>query len=145
MRLHLAVSGVLLGLTAACGGSSGTSTGDGPAAPTVVATLAGTYNLQLMNGQKLPYAIQDGSTGLTIVSDQITMSDGGAWTEAAVVQVASDGGAQTQSLSDSGSWSRSGSSLVLTSTSTNSTAYSGTIGTSQLTLSDGAITYQFMK
>ena len=124
--MHRAVAIIMLFSLAACG-SDATS-------PTAV-TFAGTYSLQTINGSKLPYVVlQQGTTAVTITADQLTIADGGTWTESGTLQTTQNGQTTTQVGGDNGTWLRSGSSLQLNSTKNGNIAYTGAFSSNRLDL-----------
>jgi hypothetical protein len=126
-------------LAAACGGESPTGVPD--------AQLFGTYNLQTINGASLPYfGGQIGADSIFITGVQLTLSDGGVWTDK-VMFLTTDGihGSSTVG-GDNGTWSESGSSLSFFSTKNNKTAYTGTFSGTRLDLHiSGGSTFVFAR
>ena len=130
MRLRVAFIGVLAAtVVAACGS-------DSAASPTA-ATLAGTYDLQTVNGSSLPYVLLQSETkSVTILDDHIVIADGGTWSEGGTVRVVTNGVTTTEVSTDAGTWVRSGDGIVLHSTTADLTAYSGTFTSTSLSLTD---------
>jgi len=64
---------LVLATAVACGGDSTSP---------INASIAGTYKLQTINGSALPYTIlQFGSDKIEFLDDQVTVNDGGTYTE----------------------------------------------------------------
>lgn len=121
----------------ACGGDSTT-------APEGISF--GSYTLQSVNGQKLPYVIlQSGTGSITLTEDHITISDGGSWAEIAVYRVTSNGTTTTQNDASAGSWLRSGNSLALYDGPTGQVSYTGNFSTNIITLSNSIGVQVFTK
>jgi hypothetical protein len=130
-------------IAAALGGSLAACS-DGTSAPAGVgvadSVLVGTYQLQTINGQPLPFvALQTDSTSVMISSARLVLSDDHSWTQSVVFEtvegdrtIGSEGG-------DNGTWIRSGTTLSLFSTKNQKTAYLGSLKAGELDLaSDGA-------
>lgn len=128
-----------LAVLAACGGSS-----DAPTSPTQV-TFAGTYTLQTVNGQKLPFVIaQSGTNAVTLTSASLTIAAGGTWSDQFNYTQTTNGVPSAQTATENGTWVRSGSNLAL-DLSTGTLDYSGTFSGNTVTLSDGTFTYVLTK
>ena len=89
---------------AACGGDAST-------APN---SIAGTWTLQSINGAALPYTFpQSGSNKTELVSDVITLSSGGTFTESMTYRTTANGTTTSQSIPESGNYSVNGETLIL--------------------------------
>jgi hypothetical protein len=107
---------------------------DAPSSPTEV-TFAGTYTLQTVNGQKLPYVLlQQGANAATLMDDRLTIADGGSWSETESWRITDNGVTSNQTIASAGTWLRSGANLLLTDGATNKTAYTGTFSQNRLDL-----------
>jgi hypothetical protein len=120
--------------TAGCNHDSPTDPGTGP--------IAGTYTLSQVNRTPMPYSVQNGATTYTITSDVITMTEAGTWSEAYAYTVTTNGQTTPVTDADSGSFTRSGAQVTLTS-SAGYVAYIGAFANNALTLSDGTNTFVF--
>jgi hypothetical protein len=99
----------------------------------------GTFSMQSVNGSPLPFVVtQTGTSSTSLTSDQLTIADGGTWSETGIERTVVNGQATNNTYADNGTWTRSGSSLVLYSIPSNDTAWSGTFGTNTLSLSQGS-------
>lgn len=127
-RLLIAITALSL----ACGGGDAST---GPAS----ASIAGAYSLRTVNGTALPYTIAIGSASATLTADVVTLTDGGTWSE----QYTYKQNNQTQTGSDGGTIVRAGTGITLMSGT--ATAYSGTVSSGTLTVSDGLATYVFVR
>lgn len=106
----------------------------------------GTYQLQTVNGQALPYVVaQAGQNTVAVTSDQIVVADGGSWSETANYRVTESGTTRTETSTDGGHWVRTGTSLALYSGTATTTTYTGTIGTNRLTFTDASLVQVFVK
>lgn len=111
----------------ACGSDASTE-------PTAV-TFAGTYTLQTVNGQKLPFVlIQQGANAATLLEDHLTIADGGSWSETESWRITANGSTTNQTIASAGTWLRSGNSLALTDGATNKVVYTGTFSTNRVDL-----------
>jgi hypothetical protein len=106
----------------ACGSDSSSSTGP-------QATIAGTWTLQTINGQGLPFiVVQNGSNKTEVVSDVVTISGTGSYTQTSTIRVTTNGVANTQSSADAGTYTLNGTAVAFHSNSDGSTtnaAWSG--------------------
>jgi hypothetical protein len=101
--------------------------------------FVGTFFMQSVNGNPMPFVVsQDASGSTSLTQDQLTIADGGTWSETGIERTVFNGQVTNNTYSDNGTWSESGSSLVLFSTPNNDTAWSGTIGSNSLQLDQGA-------
>jgi hypothetical protein len=112
-----------LAVAAACGGS------DFPDNPDV--SVAGTYNLHTVNNQSLPFTMPDGSN---LASYRIVALDDGTWTSVAVYGKSVNGQTETDSVSDHGTWTLTGTTFTLNSAASNSVVFTGIFNTHVLTL-----------
>ncbi len=125
-RLLVALSFLTL---AACNGDSATN----PSA----SNISGRYQLRSVNGRSLPYSFGNS----TLQSDNLTIAEGGSWSESLVFSTASG----TQTTGYTGSWSYFGNSVTLTRAQ-GGTAYTGTYaGNGTLNVTDGADSYSFSR
>lgn len=114
-------------VAAACGGESATGVPD--------AQLLGTYNLQSINGSRLPFfAAQIGADSIFITGSRLTLSDGEVWAEVAMFETSDGIHGSTSVGGDNGTWSQTGSVLSLFSTKNNKMAYTGTFSATGLNL-----------
>lgn len=128
---------VALMATAACGSDSPTNPNN--------ASIAGTYSLTQINGNPLPFTLQSGTTTVVVLSDVMTVADGGTWSENGTYRVTQNGSTSTQTLADGGTWTRAGSGVSFYSTSQAATSYEGTFTGSGFNLSDTSFTYAFAR
>lgn len=108
--------------------------------------FAGTYRLQTVNGQSLPYVVaQSGQNTVAITSDQMVIADGGSWSEVITYRLIENGAMRTETSSDGGAWVRVGTTLNLYSGTATTTTYSGSITANALTFTDASFTQVFVK
>ena len=99
--------------------------------------IAGSYQLRSVNGRSLPYSF--GAS--TLRSDNLTVADGGSWSETLVFSTATG----TQTTGYAGTWSYFGNSVTLTRAQ-GGTAYTGTYGSNgTLNVTDGQDNYSFSR
>ncbi len=104
----------------ACGSDSSSTTG------VTLAQLAGTWNLQTVNGAALPFTISNtGGVETDLLSLVEVVQASGAFTGTEVVKVTAAGQAMVDTLPESGAVSLSGS--LVTVTLTGSAAAAGTL------------------
>jgi hypothetical protein len=99
---------VALAVAVACGSDSNTQ-------PTF-ATIAGTWNLQTVNGTPLPFTIsQTANDKVEVVSDVVTATPTGTYTEVIQVRETLNGQATVTTVPDAGSYTINGSAITLSS------------------------------
>jgi hypothetical protein len=129
----LALLGLLV-TAAACGG-------DGPSAPT---SIAGTYNLQTIDGDEPPVTVWD-EPGLKIeiISGNFVLAANETFTTTVNLRETSDGQVQTDSETLSGTYSVSGSTVTFVLADGDSET--ATIAGDTLTFTDGESSVVFRK
>lgn len=124
---------------AACGGDSAT----GPRSNTV----SGTYSLQTVNGNPLPFTFTDQQSGMpvSLQSDVFVFSENGTWTETAVARYTDQTGAvQTETFNESGTYQKNGTAITLRY-SDFSDAGTGTIESNSLVLVFPGYSYSYTR
>jgi hypothetical protein len=125
MRRTLSAALLILSLVG-CGG------GDGPSTPTS-SSIVGTYNLQSVNGAKLPATLlQTTSEKIVVTDDAVTLSANLTYNEVGHAQLTDSSGATTTlPEGDAGTYTSTNGAVVLTSTigngSTNATINGSTL------------------
>jgi len=104
-------------------------------------SISGTYTLQTINGSQIPYTVSNGSTSTTLTSDVLTVADNGSWSEIITYRQTVNGTTSNGTESDSGTWSRSGTSVNFYSNVYQSTSYAGSYSNNTLSMSDGSLNY----
>ena len=112
---------------AGCGGGDST----GP-----VATIAGTYDLKTVNSAALPFvALDDASGKFEILADTYNLSEDGTYTNPTQLRITYPGSAPSvEVLTSTGTYTRSGSSITLTSSDDPTDKITGTIASGTMTL-----------
>lgn len=106
------------------------STSAVPATPFI-----GVFTLQTVEGSGLPVTlVQSGNSSVSLLADQLTIADGGTWSEQFTRKVVTNGQLGTQAGVDSGTWLQKGSTLTLFSRLNNDIPYNGTFAGNALTL-----------
>lgn len=106
----------------------------------------GTYHLQTVNGQALPYVVaQSGQNSVAVTGDQLTVADGGSWSETINYRIVENGATRTETTSDGGTWVRTGTTLSLYQSGQTTTSYSGSITRNTLTFTDASFVQVFVK
>jgi hypothetical protein len=125
-----------LALTLAC---SGDSTG-----PTE-ASVAGTWNLQSINGTALPFVVaQTGTNKVEITGDVLTVTASGSFTEITTVRTTQNGTSTTQTVPDAGTYVLNGNNVTFQFQSDGSVG-SGTVSGSTLTVSQTGLSLIYKK
>jgi hypothetical protein len=133
---RLAPAALLFALAA--GACSGDSSG-----PDV--SVVGTWQLQTVNGQGLPYLVaQSGADKIEVTSDVLTVAEGGAFTEITTIRVTSSGTVTTQSIPDAGTYTINGTAVNFTFQSDGSNG-TGTLNESTLTVATQGVSLVYKK
>lgn len=136
MRL---MTSVLLLATVACI----VSKDDSPTAPTN-ASLAGTWTLQTVNGNPLPFTIyQDGTEKDDLVGDVITVTASGTFTELSTVRYTANGQTFVDTYEYSGTYVLTGTSVTYTFSDGGSRA--AAISGNTFSLVDANLVYVYKK
>jgi hypothetical protein len=100
-------------------------------------SFAGTYTLRTVNGLPVPYTyLTSGADTYVLVSDVVTLTAAGGWTEQWNETHTVGGVVTTPSFQDAGTYTVSGTAIAFTSTTAGSPQpyFQGTVGANQLTL-----------
>jgi hypothetical protein len=137
MRVLMKVAAiVVLGLTAACGGGD-----DGINEPV---SIAGTYNLQTLDGQAPPVVVLDEpGFKLEVMSGNFVLAANRTFTTNVVFRFTVDDEVSTESESFSGTYTVTGSTVTFTYS--DGDTESATLAGDTLTFSDGSSTAVFRK
>jgi hypothetical protein len=131
---NLALAALIL--AASCGGDS--------TAPTTV-SVAGTWNLQTINGTALPYVLeQTGADKTEITSDVFNVASTGSFTQTTTVRFTQNGAVTTQSVADAGSYTVSGTAVNFTFNSDGSTG-TGSLSGNTLTVTSSGFAFVYKK
>jgi len=138
MRRLLSLALVFAAL--ACGSDNDDST-----APTQ-ASVAGTWTLQTVNGSSLPFTLASAPAKIELLSYVVNVSANGTWTSSQ--QTRTTIGTQapvTATTTDGGTYTLSGNSVAITSSTSGSVAQAGTISGNTLTLTSSGFIFVFKK
>lgn len=127
----------LLALAAAvaCGGDSSTSPS---------ATVSGSYSLRTVNGSPVPYTvIQIGADKYEIVSDVVTLNEGGTWSETGTDRTTQNGQVTNGTITDNGTYTLNGTAITLVSTQ--SGTVNGAVGAGTLTVTAEGVVLVYQK
>lgn len=135
LRMVLAVAGLTLAGTAACGK-------DGATAPE--ATLSGSYALATVDGDDPPVTVFDGQARLqdgqvvalkvAVIDSELGLDSDGSYFMALTLRVSVNGNTATQSISNEGRFEHSGSSIEFESDDPDISDFSGTLSGGRVTL-----------
>jgi hypothetical protein len=133
---------IILILSQGCGG------GDSPTTPTTPTptNITGTYTLQSVNGQSLPYVLVVETAhvyGWTLTAGSTTLNQDMTASSSATVTVTDSGTSSTTTVTDIGTYTHTNGAITVTWAS--STPDSGSIVGSKLTLTDDGDVYIFQK
>jgi len=129
---------VALAVAVACGSDSTTQ-------PTV-ASLAGTWTLQSVNGQPLPFTLtQTGTDKLELLSDVVTATSNGTYTEVVQFRTTINGQSTTTSDSDVGTFTVNGTAVTLSSSATGNITGALSNNNNTLTLTEEGYVWLFTK
>ncbi len=130
---------LVLSAAAVLAGCGDKATGPSPA------SVAGTWNLQSVNGTQLPFiVIQVGNDKVEITSDVITASSNGTFTQLTTIQTTQSGQVTTDHATDSGTWSLSGTAVNFVFESNGSTG-TGTLSGNTLTVATSGLSLVYRK
>jgi len=136
-RLAAAVLLLAAVMLPACGDSTGPGLGLG--------VSTGTYTLQTINGNALPYTVDDGAgTVVVILSDAFTLQDGGRFTETFSLRVTENGTTTTESNTNAGAWTLAGTTVRLTF-DVDGLSISGTLSGGVLTIVDEGLSLVYRR
>lgn len=128
---------VVLCFVLGCGSDSATTQ------PTQ-ASLAGTWSLQTINGSPLPFVTSQTATSKAeIMSDIVTASATGTYTEVAQTRTTLNGQATLSTQSDAGTYTVTGSAVVIRSN--DGTSVSGTVKGDTFTVAGNGVAFEFKK
>jgi lipocalin-like protein len=121
----------------ACGDDDSTS------APTN-ASVAGTWNLQTVNGSALPFTLSAASPKIELLSSSVNVTANGTWTSTTQTRTTIGTQATTASSTQSGTYTLSGSAVSIRSTD-GTTVQAGTVSGNTLTLAQTGLTFVYQK
>ena len=129
---------LVLSFALACGSDSTT------ASQPTTASLAGAWSLQTINGIALPFVVAQTATSKSeILSDVVTATAAGTYTEVTQTRTTLNGQATTSTDNDAGTYTVTGNAVVIRSNDGSSA--SGTVSGNTFTVSVGGIAFQFKK
>jgi len=108
-------------------------------------SAGGTYDLQTVNGNGMPYSYNTSSGTLTINSDIYTLADDGSYNETISETISNGFGSAPATDGESGTWYQNGNAVVFSpsySTQNNYTQYTGALSGSG-TFSHSSITFSY--
>ena len=127
---------VALAVAVACGSDSTTQ-------PTL-ASVAGTWSLQSVNGSPLPFTYaQTANDKREVVSDVVTASSNGSYTEVLQIRETLNGVATTTTSTDAGTFTLNGTAVTLNGNLTGITT--GALNGNTLTLTEQGFVWVFVK
>lgn len=108
-------------------------------------SAGGTYDLQTVNGNSMPYSYNTSSGTLTINSDVYTLSNNGTYNETISETISNGFSSSPTSDAEAGTWYQDGDAVVFSpnySTQNNYTQYTGALSGSS-TFSHSSITFSY--
>jgi hypothetical protein len=127
----------LVALTVACG--------DSTTEPTM-SSIAGTWELQTVNGAALPYVIfQQGTEKVELTADVFTVTSTGTFTELSTIRTTSSGQTQTETETDAGTYTLNGTAVTFKFDSDPSSPGTGSISGNTLTVADAGFALVYKK
>jgi hypothetical protein len=122
-----------LATAVACGGDSTSPS----------ATVTGSYSLRTVNGSPVPYTvIQIGADKYEIVSDVVTINEGGTWSETGTDRTTQNGQVTNGTITDGGTYTLNGTAITFVSTESGTVNGSVGGGTLTITAEGLALVYQ---
>ena len=128
---------LVLGFTIACGGGESTTQ------PTLE-SLAGTWSLHDINGVSLPFIIaQTGTSKTETLSDVVTATAAGTYTQVTQLRTTVNGVATTSSQSDSGTYTLTGNAVVVRSG--DGSTVNGTVTGNTFTIAANGVVFAYRR
>lgn len=129
--LLLALLAVLF--VSACGDSTAPNT-----------SITGVYPLRTVNGASLPYVETFETTRVELLSESITLLDGGAFRVQGSVRITDGTLSETETFTEQGTFTRAGSSITFT-VAGEAEAINGTLANDTITFTSDGLTFVFRK
>jgi hypothetical protein len=108
-------------------------------------SLAGTWNLQTVSGQPLPYTLEDdGVTKIELTGESVTLLASGRQTMVTSFRVTDGGNVFLESIPAPGSYTVNGSTLLLTFDNDEAT-YTATVNGDTMTIEDIGLTFVYRR
>jgi hypothetical protein len=136
MRRFLALVATALALASANGCRSDST---GPSA-----SLAGTWNLNTINGSALPVTIQAAAPKIEVLNEQLIVAAGGTFTQTGNLRVTDAGQVTNVPYTDSGTWTINGTAATFRFNSDGSTG-TGTISGNTFTVAGAGFSAVYVK
>ena len=128
---------LVLGFAIACGGGESTTQ------PTLE-SLAGTWSLHDINGVSLPLVIaQTGTSKTETLSDVVTATAAGTYTQVTQLRTTVNGVATTSSQSDSGTYTLTGNAVVVRSG--DGSTVNGTVTGNTFTIAASGVVFAYRR
>ena len=77
----------------------------------VEAQVEGTYNLQTLGGQALPFVVEEDGIRFEYVSSQLVINTNNTFTVGETIRITESGTTQTETFSSDGTWTRTASNV----------------------------------
>jgi len=117
---------------------------DGPTDHTPV-SLAGTWRLQTVNGNGLPFVLpQTVVDKMEVISDELTVAASGTFTRVTQIRVTESGQVSTDPVEDAGSYTLNGTAVTFTFASDGSTG-TGSLSGNSLSVAAGGLAFVYRK
>ncbi len=137
MKRILAMAALTLLASVGCGGSDSTSPQE---------TVSGTYSLQTVNGSPPPTTLFTSvEYKLEIMASTYTLKSDGKYANAATFRETINGTTTTGTDNNAGTWTVTGTTIVLVDADTPTDKISGTISGGKMTLTDQGMTAVWQK
>jgi hypothetical protein len=108
------------------------------------ASVAGTWNLQTVNGSALPFTLSASSPKIELLSSSVNVTANGTWTSTTQTRTTIGTQATTASSTQSGTYTLSGSAVSIRSTD-GTTVQAGSVSGNTLTLAQTGLTFVYQK
>jgi hypothetical protein len=107
-------------------------------------SVTGTYTLRTVNGSPLPYPVlQSSADTIEITSDMISLNDGGKFAELGTARSTQNGVVTTSTIADAGTYTVTGTAIILVSAQFGS--ISGSVSGGTLTRTTQGLVAVFQK
>ena len=108
-------------------------------------SVAGTWNLQTINGSALPFTVATSPAKIEVLSDVVNVSSNGTYTSSEQTRTTIGTQVTTNTSTDAGTYTLNGNNVAILSNTAGSTAQAGVVSGNTLTVTQSGLTFVFQK